>query len=84
MCAFVLLTFLGARAGQSRAEEPVFAERVLTRYPRSAAVLLLLYATCWNIPYGGDSVKKGYLNVLLHYVRTHLHSHAHGNGDHAA
>ena len=62
MCLFLLILFVLGRQRVVR-QRPV-------RIKGWALAAVIVYATCWNMPYGGDNVKKGYLNVPLHFLRS--------------
>ena len=40
--------------------------------PRWAFAVLVVYATCWNLPHYGNYPKKGYLNVPLHLLKQEM------------
>lgn len=68
---FLLLMFLD---GQQFAEAstPASSMALAPAQRRWAPAVLLLYATCWNIPHYGNYPKKGYLNAPLHLLKEEM------------
>ena len=63
MCSFLLLLSV------SKSETSGAPQRIKIKSLAFTAVIV--YATCWNMPYGGDNVKKGYWNIPLHMLKAH-------------
>ena len=73
MCMFLLLMLVDAQSASKAETTSGLAARFSNvRYGKWRLAALVLYVTCWNMPYGGDNVKKGYLNVPLHLLNAGL------------
>lgn len=76
LSSFLLLLFIDIRE-QAAVPVPIATPATSRAEPRWVLALLLLYATCWNIPHYGNYPKKGYLNLPLHMLKQEL-DHRHG------
>lgn len=71
---FLLLLFVDIRERDmpSLSTRPVGTAFRAWQPPRWALAILLVYATCWNLPHYGNYPKKGYLNIPLHLLKEEL------------
>ncbi|MGI4829912.1 MAG: hypothetical protein ACRYFU_17205 [Janthinobacterium lividum] len=71
---FLLLLFVDIREREvpSPSMQPVGPAFRASRPPRWSLAMLLVYATCWNIPHYGNYPKKGYLNIPLHLLKEEM------------
>ena len=80
LSVFLLLLFLDIREQRLGLAAPGIANQrvpkpVYVSYqPWWVLAVLLIYATCWNIPHFGNYPKKGYLNVPIHMLGEELHN----------
>jgi hypothetical protein len=77
LCVYLLLLFARIRQVQAQEPTPEHIPAIVQAHPRWAALVLVLYVTCWNIPHFGNYPKKGYLNLPLHMLKQRLHHDAH-------